>query len=331
MALSTLLVTAIASMSAPPIDVAGDRRCLDAAALEARAQSWGAREAWPDGVTAHVEHTDATLTIRVDASGAEPMVRTFDAVPEACHDVELMAAVAIAMALDAVEQAIATPPPPDVARVDAAPVRPIPTVTLHDTAWSVRPVRPEIALSAALGGAQGLVPFATAEAALGVRVGWRRVALVGALELGARRVDDFDRTGALTIMRLGPTLGVCSPWARGRWTLGVCALGMAGSLVAQTRRTAAPRRSVVPWLAAALRTEVALGLSARWSVVAQSDLVLGLVRPTIAATELATGRAVAWSTPRWGWRGGLAVRVGLGRIPPSPVKRPAAARMEGAG
>lgn len=331
MALSTLLVTAIASMSTAPISVTGDGGCLDAAALEARAQAWGAREAWPDGVTAEVEHTDATLTIRVIAVVGEQVVRTFDAVPEACHDVELMAAVAIAMALDAVEQAIASAPPADAVRADAAPARPIPIVTLRDTAWSVRPVRPVVALSIGLGGGQGLVPFATAEGTFGVRVGWRRVALVGALELGARRVDDFDRTGALTILRLGPTLGVCSPWARGRWTLGVCALGMAGSLVAQTRRTAAPRRSVVPWLAAALRTEVALGVSARWSVVAQSDLVLGLLRPTITATELATGRAVAWSTPRWGWRGGLAVRVGLGRIPPSPVKRRAAARMEGAG
>jgi hypothetical protein len=233
------------------------------------------------------------------------------------------------MALDAVEQAAAAAAVPPIE--PPMTVRPIPVVTLRDTAWSVRPVRPEVALSAAVGGAHGFVPFATAEAALGVRLGWRRVALIGELELGARRVGDFDRTGALGIVRIGPMLGVCSPWARGRWTVGLCALGMAGSMVAQTRETTAPRRAAVPWVAAGVRTEIAVRLSARWSLVARSDLAIGLVRPTITATELETGRAVHWATPRWGLRGGLAARVRLGRIVGTPVKRSAPARMEGAG
>lgn len=325
---ATLLATAIASTSTP-VTVTGDGACLGAAALEARAQAWGARETWPEGVTAEVEHTAATLTIRVEAAVGGPVVRTFEAVPEACHDVELMAAVAIAMALDVVEQAVAAAAVPPVEPPVAA--RPVPVVTLRATAWSVRPTRPEVALSAAIGGAHGLVPFATAEAAIGVRLGWRRVALIGELELGARRVGDFDRTGALGVVRIGPMLGVCSPWARGRWTIGLCALGMAGSLVAQTRETAAPRRAAVPWLAAGVRTEIALRLSARWSLVARSDLAIGLVRPTITATELETDRTVHWATPRWGLRGGLAARVRLGRIVGNPVKRPAPARMEGAG
>lgn len=335
--MATTLAWMVASADPGVVDVRGDGTCLRAAGVVARAQGWGGHTQWPSDVAVVVDHTAATLTIRVTRGTGDPVERTFTAVPAECDDVELMAAVAIAMALDVLEQTAPEPAPVEAPvdstrpAVEIAPSRP-PTVTLVRTELRVRPVRPQVSLLAGVGAAIGLVPFATGEAALGVRVAWRPVALVGELELGARRVARFDgERGSLGIARVAGTLGVCSPWARGRWMAGLCGLASAGPVIARARDTSSPRAAVVPWVAALVRTELGVAVSARWSLVARNDLAIGLVRPTVAAARVSGEGTLRWPTPRVGWRGTLAAQLRLGRIPPGPAKRRALARMEGPG
>jgi len=332
---ATVLAWVVTSADPGPVEVRGDGTCLTTAGLEARVQSWGGRTQWPSDVAIVAEHGGSTLTVRVTRGVGEPVERRFIGVPAACDDIELMAAVAIAMAIDVLEQAIPIDEgtPATNLRVSApeplAQGTPPPGVTITGGDVRVRPRRPQVSLVGAGGGAIGLMPFATGEAALGVRIAWARVAVVGELEVGARRVTGVGgETGSLRIARVAATLGICAPWTRGRWTAGLCALGTSGPMIAAARDTTAPRTAVVPWVGTVARTELAVALSPRWSLVARSDVVIGLVRPVVAAVQIETDRVTSWPTPPVGWRGTAAVQLRLGRIPRGPVKRPSSARMD---
>ncbi|MBC8072981.1 MAG: hypothetical protein IAG13_31955 [Deltaproteobacteria bacterium] len=320
------MLTSTQPHDSPEVRVRSVGECLSVEALVARVQGWGGRADWPREVEVEVEHEPTSLRIRVVPRTGPAVERVFERVPAACQDVELMAAVAIAMALDVADQQDA------IASVPERPPQPASAPTSTPAAPPAARARARAQLSLALGGgaAVGVTPFATGEAMTGVHIRWSRVAVFGELELGARGIARIGGdAGTLSVVRFAPVLGFCSPWDRGRWSVGLCAAAAVGPLVARTRNTLAPRTGVALWVAAIARTEVAVKLSPRWSLVGRSDLVIGLLRPSIVATREPSGQASAWHTPRLGWRGLLAARIRLGRIDASTVKRGPAARIEG--
>lgn len=326
-ALGATLAVEPASAPAAPLVVGGDGACLTPEGVAARTRAWAPEIRWPDDVVVTVDHRGTDLRIELVGPTGERIERAFADVPSECHDVELMAAVAVAMALDAYAQI----PAPTEAR-PAAPPSDVPTrsertpdtstTTTREVATRTR--SPAIELALAGGGGFGVVPFATGELAFGVRLQWRRVWWVGDVETSLRIVNEFDDDdGRLGLVRIAVASGVCSPWSRGRWTAALCGLFAGGSMGARARDTAAPRGEWVPWVAGLLRTEVGVALGSRWTLAARTDLVIGIVRPAVGATR--DGAQELWDTPNFGFRGALVVGARIG----GPVKQKAGRRMEG--
>ncbi len=316
-----LAVEAVSAAGGEPLVIAGDGACLTREGVEARTRAWAPETRWPDDVAVTVEHRGTNLRVELVGPAGERIERNFADVPAECRDVELMAAVAVAMALEAHAQAPS--PPPAVAPSEPPPreVAPADRV-VATTRSSIKTPRTELVIAG--GGAYGVLPFATGELALGARVQWRRLWWVGDVETSMRIVNGFDGDdGRLGLVRIAIATGVCSPWTRGRWTAALCGLVGAGTMGARARDTTRPQSEWVPWTAGVLRTEVAVALGSRWTLAARSDLVIGIVRPTVGATR--GGAQERWHTPTFGFRGALVVGVQIG----GPVKRRPGRRMEG--
>jgi hypothetical protein len=360
-----------ASAPEPVIRIEGTLRCLTPAGVEARVTSWSERPEIPADARIELVHEVERLRVRVSLGGSAPIERTFSPPPVECKDAELVAAVAIALGLDALaeasavedvstgegdEEGPASPAPP------ASPVSP-PTPTLDRPAQdeerplapdppplaSSEPIaapasspddrRPSTALVLAAGGAARELPLAGFTGAVGMRLGWRALAITTELELGARAGAPLrPGDGVADLVRVAASVGACGSFGRGRWRADLCALGLGGPLWARARRTAMPRASVVPWAAVAARSELAVELSSRWWLGLRSDVLFGVVRPSLVATEIQTGRRTRLPTPTVGWRAMLAVGIQLGstrvwgrsrRDVHARVKRRATAPMQG--
>jgi hypothetical protein len=319
----TIALGVVAAAPEEQVVVSGDGTCLTPAGVEARTRAWAPHTQWQEDVVVTVDHRGTDLRIELVGPAGERIERSFADVPAECRDVELMAAVAVAMALEAYPTSHAVAPvdtPPPVAK----PIEASASSTASPSVSSRRRASPAIELALAGGGGFGVLPFATGELAFGARVQWGRVWWVGDVELGARVVTSFDgENGRLSLVRTAVATGVCSPWTRARWTAALCGLLAAGPLFAGTYDTLQPRASWVPWFAGVLRTEVGLALGRRWSLGVRTDLMIGIVRPTVGVTR--DGQPQRWRTPTFGFRGALVVGVRIG----GPVKRGAGRRMEG--
>lgn len=342
-----------ASAPEPAIRIEGTVPCLTPAGVEARVTSWSERSEIPGDARIALVHEAERLRVRVSLGEAVTVERTFSPPPTECKDAELVAAVAIALALDALAEASAVeeaPPssstlaPDHPAQDDERPLAPEPppppsSEPIAPPAPSPHDRRPSTALVLAAGGAARELPLAGFTGAVGMRLGWRALAVTTELELGARVGAPLrPGEGVADLVRVAASVGACGSFGRGRWRADLCALGLGGPMWARARRTATPRAAVVPWAAAAARSELAVELSSRWWLGLRSDLMFGVVRPSLVATELRTGRRTRLSTPTVGWRAMLAVGVRLGSTGVSGrssrgvherVKRRAAAPMQG--
>lgn len=355
-----------ASAPEPVIRIEGTVRCLTPAGVEARVTSWSERSEIPGDARIALVHEAERLRVRVSLGEAVTVERTFSPPPTECKDAELVAAVAIALALDALAEASAVedervdagadeaaeeasassprsaPEPP--AQDDEQPLAPEPppppsSEPIASPAASPDDRRPSTALVLAAGGAARELPLAGFTGAVGLRLAWRALAITTELELGARVGAPLrPGEGVADLVRVAASVGACGSFGRGRWRADLCALGLGGPLWARARRTATPRGAVVPWAAAAARSELAVELSSRSWLGLRNDVLFGVVRPSVVATELGTGRRTRLPTPTVGWRAMLAVGVRLGSprvsgrsrgLVHDRVKRRAAAPMQG--
>lgn len=357
-------IVAWASLAArepePAIRIEGTVGCLTPAGVEARVTSWSERPALPAGARIELVHEAERLRVRVRVGEAAPIERTFSPAPAECKDAELVAAVAIALALDALaegsasdeggtEEALAPAPAPTPAPARPAQDDERPLATEPPAPASSEPLppiapppadrRPSLSLVLAAGGAARELPLAGFTGAVGTRLAWRALAITTELELGARVAAPLrPGDGVADLVRVAASVGACASFGRDRWRADLCALGLGGPLGARARRTARPRAAVVPWAAAAARSELAVELSPRWWLGLRNDVLFGIVRPSLVATELRTGRRTRLQTPTVGWRAMLAVGVRLGsagvygrsgRTAHGRVKRRPAAPMQG--
>jgi hypothetical protein len=310
-----------------PIDVSGAVACIEPTSLRARVIAWGQGGEIPDDAAIAVVHERDRLTVRVARGDARPVERSFSPPPVSCSDAELVVAVAVVIALDAAATPAAAPPVPSPDPFTDAEVPPTPRVRPRAPVPTVRasPAAPREdrspvhAVALGIGGSYGVLPRPGFEGALGFMTRWRRVGVLAELAIGTRTVR-VNGSAALAMTRVGVALGVCAPWEARRVVLSLCAMALSGPLVVKPRGRGA---AVAGWVAAAMRSELEIVLSARWSLTAASDLMLGIMRPVVVARDAASGDPLRWATPHLGWRGLVAARLRLG-----PVKREGPLRIE---
>jgi len=162
---------------------------------------------------------------------------------------------------------------------------------------------PGVAGGITLGSGTGPAPAWAGVLAVGVRYGWRSLALEAfgtlpaSMAVGGGRISEYAAGASLV------------PCLRYR-ALAACAVGKAGVLFGRGEGLPAARSAHVPWAAVGARAAWRLAFTARLALELRAE---GLVLPT--HTTVNAAGTVAWTTPRWAWNGGAAIVVELGRRP----------------
>ncbi len=306
--------------AAPGVAVSGDAGCIDGAALLARVQQWSESSSLPDDAIISVDHTAARLHVRIARADGRAMERAFAPPPANCNDAELVAVVAVSLALDATSTPLTPPPTQPPALVPASPEQddePPPALSPPPKPpATVEPRKSTFSLGLGLGGSVGVVPTPAFESALAFRVHWPRFSVFVAGETSGRARAPLAN-GTVDIARFAAAAGVCVAVGVERLGIGLCGAAAAGAIWARSRGIARPASATSPWLSVFPRAELSLALDRRWSLVLVSDANIGIVRPSIVATQQSVGTRVELPTPRVGWRGLLEVRVRWGTPRPA--------------